>query len=561
MIYTSIFSEFSQKRVFDNSYVDTNDLATNKMLAKETEVIKSVDRISKSMKQGKAYSNVSSLVTTFDTTHDTDKTSLHLDNVAQLQNKMLFRSFSQDVVFQAILRTRRNQVLRYSRPARYDKAGAGFEIIPKDSNGLVDKPSKEQVKKILQYEEFISNTGRTYSPQRQGFAKYLSAFVDNRYVFDQQNTERVFTKYNTLDHFNAVDAGTVVFDKLPKSVDQPRRFIQYPYMNAMGNSLGKGIKFSEKELTFVTYNNDSSVLRHGYGYSEVEATLNVLRYHEDTEKFNSLFFSQGGTTRGILLIDSGDNSNAQQNAASLAALRRQWQSNFSGNNGAWKLPVISAHDAKYVNMTQSSKDMEFEKWLNYLINIECAVCQIQPEEINFPNRGGSTGKGTGNSVNEGSTTKAKMQQSRDKGLEPLLNYIEDFMNNEIMRYLDSNYMFRFTIGDTEEAIKQQDLLAKKLQTGMTLDESREAQGLGKLPAFDFDSPGGIPGGAAVLPQIMQLLVNQDSVMQSVQQHKNDNNPQAAANGQPEKGMPVDTATQAVKDDFTNNKAKDNTRSK
>lgn len=538
---TTIFEEFRHKPDLDSNYVDTNDVATNEMLNAETKVMKNVLDVSKSLRTGRAYSNASSLVTSFDTSRETDDATVKIDQNQWLHNKRLCRAFSEDVVFQAILRTRRNQVLRYARPARYDKAGAGFEIVPKDkkTQELVDKPTAKQQKKVIEYEQFISNTGRKRSPQRPNFAKYLSAFIDNRYVFDQQNTERVFDSRGNFDHFNSVDAGTVLLDKLPRSVDQPRRFIQYPYINYSTNVIGKGVKFDEKHLTFVTYNNDASVRRHGYGYSEVEATMEQLRYHEDTEKFNSLFFSQGGTTRGILLIDPGDSSNTQQNAAALMALRRQWQSNFSGNNGAWKLPVISAHDAKYVNMTQSSKDMEFEKWLNYLINIECAVCQIQPEEINFPNRGGSTGKGVGNSVNEGTTTRDKMQQSRDKGLEPLLNYIEDFINNEIMYYLDKDYMFRFTIGDTNEAMRQQQLLALKLKNGMTINESRDQQGLAPLKPFDVDHPGDLPGDVTALPQILNYLTSTDTVTQAVQQHKNDFNPQAADHGKPEEGMPLD----------------------
>lgn len=134
--------------------------------------------------------------------------------------------------------------------------------------------------------------------------------------------------------------------------------------------------------------------------------------HENTEVFNDRFFSHGGTTRGILHVKTGQ----QQSQQALDIFRREWRSSLAGINGSWQIPVVSAEDVKFVNMTPSANDMQFEKWLNYLINVISALYGIDPAEINFPNNGGATGS-KGGSLNEGNS-KEKMQAFRIKGYNP-----------------------------------------------------------------------------------------------------------------------------------------------
>lgn len=464
-----------------------------------------------------------------------------------LNQKRALRHYAKDSLVQSIIRTRINQVLVYARPSRFSRTGKGFEIVPR--NGSEDKKelSTQKLNQIKKIEDKVASLGDDgdYTYSRKSFANFLSSWIYDRFVYDQVNVERVFNKDGSLDHFNNVDASTVVISNQPKSIDSPRTFAQYS-----ANFTGQPIaKFNEKELTFYTANNYGEVERNGYGFGEVEASLLHLKYHQDTEQFNARFFSQGGSTRGILLINYG-NANAQQNASALAALRRQWQTSFSGNNGAWKTPVMTGQDAKYINMTQTSKDMEFEHWLNYLINIISSVFQIQPDEINFPNKGGASGMKTGNSVNEGSTSASKMQQSKDKGLEPLLQAIEDFMTNEIVRYIDKDYIFRFTLGDSEDATREQDIIQKKLANGETIGEARTEMGLPELDVTKLPDSmkfiNSMPGTPATIVQMMQFVYSQDQASQYTMQHKNDIDPNKARNGQPDKAMPLNAIDDKTK---------------
>nr|WP_072537862.1 hypothetical protein [Anaerococcus mediterraneensis] len=127
--------------------------------------------------------------------------------------------------------------------------------------------------------------------------------------------------------------------------------------------------------------------------------------------------------------------------------------------------------------------MVFEKWINYLINIICAVYKIDPAEINFPNNGGVGGKGS--SLFSGD--KDKVDQSKAKGLLPLLQYIENVVNKYIIsRFsLDDEYVFVFDGLDNESESEQVDLAKRKTESYMTINEVRADKGLAEIEGGDI----------------------------------------------------------------------------
>lgn len=447
------------------------------------------------------------------------KTVKETNYLAILKHKQVLRQFSETIIVQSILRTRKNQVVPYLRRARFSNTGLGYEIKRKDGALPTTPQEKNNIRKI---EDFIHNTGKHSLTQRDTFVEFTKKFIDELYINDQVNVEFITDKNGKLDHFNILDGATIVVDDVPRSIDTPRTFVQY-------DKAGREIaKFSEDELSFYVNNPTTTIDHKGYGNSAVETAMGHLQYYSDTEQFNARFFSQGGTTKGMLLIDYGEGS-AQASQASLHALRQQWSANFSGNNGAWKIPVMTGKDAKFVNMSQSSKDMEFESWLNYLINIVCSAFAINPEEINFPNRGGSTGKGTGNTINEGSTMKSKLDNSKQKGLQPLLQSIEDFINQFIIPRVDDKYYFQFTLGSTVSEKEQIDVILQKLDAGMLIDEARALMGLPPLP----DDKGQVygPSGSAINFLTMEQNIKQEqSATQSSDDSSKEITPKVGDNG-------------------------------
>jgi hypothetical protein len=371
-----------------------------------------------------------------------------------------------NIILAAILNTRINQVSLFCRPARHSDKGIGYEIRLRDP---VATPSTHDEKNIKRIEEFLEHTGKDKTNyERDRFPTFVKKLVRDRLVYDKINFELVYDKEGELNWFRAVDASTIYV-----AVDDKGREVKgknaKKYVQVVERQVQS--RFTSAEMAWEVQNPRTDIHVGRYGWSELEVVMNHLRYQENTELFNERYFSQGGTTRGLLHIKAGQ----EQSQTALDAFRREWTSMFSGVNGAWKIPVITAEDVKFVNMTQSSKDMEFEKWLNYLINVICSAYQIDPAEINFPNRGGATGH-SGNTLNE-SSSQEKFRNSKDKGLEPLLKHIEDAVNKYIVSQFGDKYVFRFVGGDAETELEILNKLKVKAEIGYTINDVRNELGL------------------------------------------------------------------------------------
>lgn len=383
-----------------------------------------------------------------------------------------------NIILNAIINTRVNQVSSYCTPARYSDKGVGYEVRLKDP---LKDPSTHDKASMKRIEDFLEHTGKDKKDfTRDNFRTFVKKIVRDRLIYDKINFELIYDKEGNLNNFKAVDASTV-FVAVDKDGHEPKGDKAPRYVQVLDKKTVA--EFKSDEMAWEVHNPRTDITVGRYGYPELEVAMNHLQYHENTEIFNARFFAQGGTTRGLLHIKTGQ----EQSQQALSAFRREWQTMFSGLNGAWKIPVITAEDVKFVNMTQSSKDMEFEKWLNYLINVICSIFSIDPSEINFPNRGGATGH-SGNTLNEGGT-KEKFQNSKDKGLEPILKFIEDAVNKYIVAQFGDNYVFNFVGGDAQTEAQIIEILAAKAKIGLTINDVRKELGYPEVEGGDVTLAG------------------------------------------------------------------------
>lgn len=421
----------------------------------------------------------------------------------------VLKSYGNNIILNSIINTRANQVSLFCQPSRYSEKGVGFQVRLRDINL---EPNQYQASTIRKIESFILNTGDGVDTNRDSFTDFAKKLVRDTYRFDQVNFEKVFDSNGKFIRFVMKDP-TTIFYATDKNGHIPSTGVRY--VQVMD---GKVVaKFTARDMAFSIRNPRSDIYSAGYGYSELEIALKHFIAHENTERFNDRFFSHGGTTRGILQIKTEGN----QSQHALDMFKREWKNSLSGINGSWQIPVVSADDVKFVNMTPSARDMEFEKWLNYLINVITSLYGIDPAEINFPNNGGATGS-KGASLNEGNSAQ-KTQASQNKGLLPLLNFIADTVNKFIIREFGDQYLFQFVGGDAGTELAKIQILAEKAKIGMTINEVREELGL----------PGDIAGGDILangvhvqrLGQVMQekqfnYQVQQDSINRLMEQTNN-----------------------------------------
>lgn len=404
------------------------------------------------------------------------------DRAFSLSYDILKKMATKDAVIGAIINTRINQVSSFTSPARYSNDGIGFEITLRDPN---EAPTKEDEEMFLAIETFLENTGYEKDNSRDDFDTFLRKIVRDRLTYDQATFEIIPDVKGRPAEFIAVDGSTIR--------------IASEKLNELGNKRELGIKNSEEikyvqvidgeirayftatELAFCIANPRTDIEQHGYGLSELEMLVHQITSHLWAEQYNSKFFSQGGTTKGILNFKASNG--VPVNPEQLEAFKRQWLSQVSGMTGAWKTPVVSAEGLEYINVSQSNREMEFEKWLNYLINICCAVFQIDPAEVNFPNRGGATGS-SGGGLGDGGI-EDRLAHSKDKGLRPLLRYIEAIINKHIVSRFSTRYVFSFVGLDRKSESEKADQRAKDVKTYRTINEIRKDEGLEPLENGDI----------------------------------------------------------------------------
>ena len=122
--------------------------------------------------------------------------------------------------------------------------------------------------------------------------------------------------------------------------------------------------------------------------------------------------------------------------------------------------------------------MGYNLWLEYLIKITCAIYQIDPSEINFDLRGGAGQQPVFVTTNE-----AQQEQSKDRGLRPLLRFIEDAINRHVIYRLDPAWEFAFMVS-TPRA-KSRPLSCEPASVHLThMNEIRELEDLPAIPDGD-----------------------------------------------------------------------------
>lgn len=424
------------------------------------------------------------------------------DSPSSISYNTLKQMAVKDAVIASIITTRINQVSNFTKPSRFSKDGLGFEIKTRDPNKVPDKKEKDI---ILAIELFLENCGFDDDNNRDSFDDFVRKVIRDSLTYDQCAFEIVSDKLGRPASFYAVDAASIRFatEKFVPSVfmeiSEPKKNQEVKWVQVIDNMVVSW--FTNNELAFGVRNPRSDINVEPYGFSELEQLIHQITSHLYAEEYNKRYFSQGGTTKGILNVKT-----SLTNPASLEqfeAFKRQWKAQVSGMTGAWKTPVISAPEGlEYISVNQSNREMEFEKWMNYLINIACAVFQIDPAEVNFPNNGGVGG--TGGGVFEGGN-EARLKNSKDKGLRPLLRFLESLINKFLISRFSNEYTFNFVGIDAKTDKEKVDLDAQAVKVYKTVNEIRKEH--------DMES---IDSGDVILDPSYINMVNQAKMMEQQQ---------------------------------------------
>lgn len=394
------------------------------------------------------------------------------DKPSSLSYNILYQMSVKNSVVAAVLNTRVNQVSTFTKPARFSEDGIGYKIRLRDPLAV---PTKEQQEVINSLELFLENCGFTDDSDRDDFDTFIRKLVRDSLTYDQMCFEIIPDRKGRPAEIVAVDASTIRAASENYSADSswaqyaPKKNEEVKWVQVVDGTVVSW--FTAKELAFGVRNPRTNINLQPYGFSELEMLIQQVTSHLYAEEYNSKYFSQGGTTKGIINIKSDPNGIG--NKEQLESFKRQWRAQVNGMTGSWKTPVLQVPDGiEYVNVSQSNRDMEYSQWVNYLINIVCAVYQIDPAEVNFSNNGGAAAQ---SSVFE-TSQEQKLKNSKDKGLKPLLRFIETIINKYVVSKFSQDYVFAFTGLDDKSEEEKAELDSKQVKTWRTVNEIRKEHG-------------------------------------------------------------------------------------
>ena len=421
-----------------------------------------------------------------------------------LTYETLKRISGQLSIISAIINTRAAQVAAFAQPYRWTKS-LGFVIRHKDPDHAT---TPGEIAFIKELEEFILRCGRSepnpYSTiERDDFEGFLRKLVRDSLTFDQACFETIPDRLGLPYEFYAVDASTIRlaaddrYTGVSSSYHQrggfvpsaPARFANLYDGQDYGEaytSAGKRVDFiqlvngqienvySKDEMAFGVRNPRTDIYVQGYGYGELEQLVTIVTSHLHAEEYNKKFFSQGSAPKGILNM-KGDNWTQEM----LEGFRRQWLAQVSGVENAWKTPILQSEGLEWVDLGKTNAEMEFGKWVEYLIKIASGVFLIDPAELNFDMHGGVQQTPLFESSQEW-----KLKASRDRGLKPLLRFFAKLINKHIINKIDDHFTLEFVGLDELSEQEKHEMLVEQISSYMTLNEARRTMDLPDLPGGD-----------------------------------------------------------------------------
>lgn len=392
-------------------------------------------------------------------------------------------------IINAIIKTRKNQIADFAEPQN-DQYSTGFVIRRKPKNGVEVKMSETDKKIANSITEFILNCGKESSWSGDDFDTFIRKIVDDSLTFDQMTFECIRNNKGELQRFIATDASTfrIAETAFKDDYDNPwfKREGSGLWFNSNAvNPNAKAIKgyypqfvqiyqsrvvseYYPWELCFAVRNPTTSIYSNGYGVSELEELINVVTSMLWGDEYNRKFFSQGSAPKGLLRVKGG------MTEQTLQQFKQQWQAMISGVMQSWKTPVVQA-DVDWIDLQKNNRDMEYSSWMEYLIKLACAIYSIDPTEIGWDisRSGGNSG------LFEGSQAE-RLQHSKDKGLYPMLKFIQRKIQKYIVDQINPDFEFVFMGLNGMTIEKELEMDMKKLNSFQTINEIRQKWDLPEL---------------------------------------------------------------------------------
>jgi hypothetical protein len=395
-------------------------------------------------------------------------------------------------VISTIVNDRIRQERPFAKPSR-DQEVPGFRIKMKNEE---KNPSKDERKEMAWLEEWFLNTGRNDFPEaverEDNLLDYMQKITREAYTIDKVAIELRRDQKGRLVDFWSVD-GSTIKRVVPggyrgsKSDFDPRAVMMNDdFSNKLAAAKLENIPpldevrfvqeidgrlcaaFRQQDLIFDFMNKRVDVRYAGYGYSCTEQAMNVLTAFLFAMAYNAQAFSSSTIPKVGLAFETGD-----YDVDALSDLQEQWMANFSGVQGAYRIPMLNGK-VSILDFMKSNRDMEYQKYLEFTASLIGAIFGFDLMEA------GLKFFSTTSALTENAN--GRQQFSKDRGLIDLLGFLAN-INNKILTLggWADKYMFEYTGLEPQDKEFEQKSKSERVKTYMTVDEIRAEDDLPPLP--------------------------------------------------------------------------------
>lgn len=371
-------------------------------------------------------------------------------------------------IIRSIVNTRIEQIQNFLHFSEDDQK-EGFTIRKKTSLFKEEKKETSSVekKKIEEIVEFLMNSGFNEKWDNiDDFQTFVRKIAFDSLTLDQLAFEVVRDKGWNIKKYRAVDASLIRFlDSVdPKQRERledyrfkgylPRFCMTWDEQILINPATKEPILYYPWELGFGIRNKSSDIRKNGYGTSELEILVELITGVLWSIQYNMNNFSIGSTPKGFINI-----KNANISDSNLNEFRQAWSQMMTGVRNAKRTPVINGIDLKWIDLDKSNREMEYQEWAQFLVIMVCSVYRIDPSELGFSFKNQAQLFGQDGQ-------KARLQHSKEKGLKPILIFLENIITKYIVSEIDEDYEFVFTGIEVEDEETQVNLDKTKLESGM-----------------------------------------------------------------------------------------------
>lgn len=371
-------------------------------------------------------------------------------------------------IIRSIVNTRIEQIQNFLHFSEDDQK-EGFTIRKKT---FLFKEEKKEIssvekKKIEEIVEFLMNSGFNEKWDNiDDFQTFVRKIAFDSLTLDQLAFEVVRDKGWNIKKYRAVDASLIRFlDSVdPKQRERledyrfkgylPRFCMTWDEQILINPTTKEPILYYPWELGFGIRNKSSDIRKNGYGTSELEILVELITGVLWSIQYNMNNFSIGSTPKGFINV-----KNANISDSNLNEFRQAWSQMMTGVRNAKRTPVINGIDLEWIDLDKSNREMEYQEWAQFLVIMVCSVYRIDPSELGFSFKNQAQLFGQDGQ-------KARLQHSREKGLKPILIFLENIITKYIVSEIDEDYEFVFTGIEVEDEETQVNLDKTKLESGM-----------------------------------------------------------------------------------------------